>query len=183
MPKTDSKSVGSPSCGAAAAHVAYIKVGAGRVAQTREETGNIMLDLDSKGHLLGVEIIASKSLKYETRIAAVLRKIAKEFGAPQLRDIDLKVVMAKEFPMATLIDLKAYIASLQKADHENAKDFHAAVVHGMETLRLLDSDLAHQFGVSRPTVDRWRSGANAPHAAMRKVVFAWLEDRASALRE
>lgn len=76
------------------AHVAYIKVRAGHVAQTREEAANVMVDLDSKGHLLGVEIIAPKSLKYETRVITVLRKIAKEFGVPQLRDIDPRVVGA-----------------------------------------------------------------------------------------
>ena len=78
-------------------------------------------------------------------------------------------------------ELKTYIATLQKADPKDDKVFHDIVARGMEVLRLLDTDLAHQFGVSRPTVNRWRSGANAPHPFMRKPVFAWLKSRATAL--
>jgi uncharacterized protein YuzE len=76
------------------ARVAYIKVRAGLVAETREEAPNVMVDLDAKGHLLGVEIISPKSLKYESKVIAVLRKISKEFDVPQLRDIDPRVVGA-----------------------------------------------------------------------------------------
>lgn len=77
-----------------AAHVAYIKIREGSIAETREEAPNVMVDLDSKGHLIGVEIVSPRSLKYETRVIAVLRKIAKQFDEPQLRDIDPRVVGA-----------------------------------------------------------------------------------------
>ena len=70
------------------------KVREGTVAETREEAQNVTVDLDSKGHLIGVEIASPRSLKYETRVITVLRKIAKEFHEPQLRDIDPRVVGA-----------------------------------------------------------------------------------------
>ena len=83
--------------------------------------------------------------------------------------------------MTTPSELKAYIASLKNINEKDDGAFRAVVARGMDVLQLLDSDLAHQFGVSRPTVTRWRNGANAPHPAMRKPVFAWLKGRASAL--
>ncbi len=76
------------------ARMAYIKVREGTVAETREESPTVCVDLDSKGHLIGVEITSPRSLKYETRVITVLRRIAKEFDAPQLRDIDPRVVGA-----------------------------------------------------------------------------------------
>jgi len=77
--------------------------------------------------------------------------------------------------------LKAYIQSLKGADQKNDEVFHKIVEQGMDIMQLLDSDLAHEFNVSRPTVNRWRSGANAPHPALRKHVFAWLHKRAATL--
>ena len=80
--------------------------------------------------------------------------------------------------MATPIELKAYIEALQKTASDDDAAFKAVVARGMDLLQLLDSDLAHHLGVSRPTVNRWRSGANAPHPVMRKHVFDWLKNRA-----
>ncbi len=70
-----------------ASHMAYIKFRDGVVVETREESSHIMVDLNSRGHLIGVEIFSPKSLKYEARITTVLRRIAKEFGEPRLREI------------------------------------------------------------------------------------------------
>lgn len=80
--------------------------------------------------------------------------------------------------MATSNELQAYIAVLQKTSQTDDAAFKSVVARGMDLLQLLDSDLAHHLGVSRPTVNRWRSGANAPHPAMRKHVFDWLRNRA-----
>jgi len=38
-----------------------------------------------------------------------------------------------------------------------------------------DKALAETFGISRPSVRRWKSGQNAPHLIMQKVVFEKLE--------
>ena len=80
--------------------------------------------------------------------------------------------------MADQNDLQAYIDVVKKAPQTDDAAFHSVVARGMTVLRLLDSDLAFHLGVSRPTVNRWKSGANAPHPAMRKHVFAWLKNRA-----
>lgn len=74
------------------AHMAYIKLREGIVAETREEAPNIMVDLNSKGHLIGVEIVSPKSLKYETKITTVLRKISKEYHEPQLSAINPRLL-------------------------------------------------------------------------------------------
>jgi transcriptional regulator with XRE-family HTH domain len=75
-------------------------------------------------------------------------------------------------------DLQAYIDVVQNASQTDDAAFNSVVARGMVVLRLLDSDLATNLGVSRPTVNRWTSGANAPHPAMRKHVFDWLKNRA-----
>jgi hypothetical protein len=80
-----------------------------------------------------------------------------------------------------VIRLWPNIDVLKKAEPTDDAAFKTLVAGGMDLMRLLDSDLAHYFGVSRPTVNRWRTGANAPHPALRKHVFAWLRNRASAL--
>jgi hypothetical protein len=80
--------------------------------------------------------------------------------------------------MATPDDLQAYIDAVKKASQTDDAAFTSIVARGMTVLRLLDSDLALPLGVSRPTVNRWKNGANAPHPAMRKHVFAWLKNRA-----
>jgi transcriptional regulator with XRE-family HTH domain len=80
--------------------------------------------------------------------------------------------------MATTNELKAYIEVLKKTAQTDDAAFNSAVARGMDVLQLLDSDLALHLGVSRPTVNRWRTGANAPHPAMRKHIFDWLKNRA-----
>jgi hypothetical protein len=83
--------------------------------------------------------------------------------------------------MAKPTPLEEYIGTVRQADQKDDAAFQTVVARGMELMQLLDSDLSHQFGVSRPTVNRWRTGANAPHPALRKHVFAWLRHRAALL--
>jgi uncharacterized protein YuzE len=75
-----------------AARMAYIKLREGVVHETREEAPNIMVDINSKGHLIGVEIISPRSFKDETRITTALRKLSKEFDEPQLRSINPRML-------------------------------------------------------------------------------------------
>jgi len=79
-------------------------------------------------------------------------------------------------------DLQAYINVVQNACQTDDAAFNSVVARGMVVLRLLDSDLATNLGVSRPTVNRWTSGDNTPDPAMRKHVFDWLKNRAIQLR-
>lgn len=85
--------------------------------------------------------------------------------------------------MTTPAEYKAYIEFLKKADLKDDSVFQDAVARGMRLMSLLDSDLSLYFTVSRTTVNRWRTGANAPHPALRKPVFAWLRARAATLLE
>lgn len=39
-----------------------------------------------------------------------------------------------------------------------------------------DKMLSRMFGVSRPSVRRWKSGQNAPHPFMQEAVFEKLEE-------
>jgi transcriptional regulator with XRE-family HTH domain len=78
-------------------------------------------------------------------------------------------------------ELKKYVESLKSADLRSDDQFKDLLNKGMNLLRLLDSDISREFGVSRPTVNRWRNGANAPHPAMRKPLFEYLAKRTSSL--
>lgn len=70
-----------------------------------------------------------------------------------------------------------YVTELSYADPKDVYAFRSLLEQGMELLQLTDKDIAREFGVSRPTVTRWRNGANAPHPALRKPVYTWLEQR------
>ena len=48
--------------------------------------------------------------------------------------------------------LDEYLTALQSADPKNGAEFHNLLAQGVELLDLLDKDIAHEFGVSRPTV-------------------------------
>lgn len=78
-------------------------------------------------------------------------------------------------------ELKRYVESLKSADPKNDEQFKTLLNKGMSLLRLIDADISKEFGVSRPTVNRWRNGANAPHPAMRKPLFNYLMKRTSSL--
>lgn len=78
-------------------------------------------------------------------------------------------------------EMKRYVESLKSADLKSDEDFKTLLNKGMALLRLLDSDISKEFGVSRPTVNRWRNGANAPHPAMRRPLFRYLEKRTTSL--
>ena len=77
--------------------------------------------------------------------------------------------------------LSEFIAALSTVEAKDDAAFTRLVATGVDLLRLVDRDIAHEFEVSLPTVTRWRNGTNAPHPAMRKHVYGWLKDRASAI--
>ncbi len=77
--------------------------------------------------------------------------------------------------------LERFIAALRAADQRNDAQFQKLLSEGVELLNLVDQDIAREFSVSRPTVNRWRSGANAPYPFMRRSVYGWLERRAGTM--
>ena len=84
--------------------------------------------------------------------------------------------------MTTPSELETYIDLVKKASQTDDAASSSVVARGMAVLSLLDSDLATNLSVSRPTVNRWKNGANAPHPVMRKHVFDWLKNRAVQVR-
>ena len=69
------------------------------------------------------------------------------------------------------------ITALMQADVKDDDAFARLVSASMLKLHLEDKDLALEFSASRPTVTRWRNGTNAPHPAMRKPIFQYLQAR------
>jgi uncharacterized protein YuzE len=67
------------------AHAAYIRVKEGKVAKTKEEARFITLDLDSRGNLIGIEVINPKQISIQGRRA--LNHVADEFDLPALKKI------------------------------------------------------------------------------------------------
>ena len=57
----------------------------------------------------------------------------------------------------------------------NDAEFQSFLIHSMFELKLKNSDLTKQFGVSKPTVNRWLNGKSAPHPAVRKYIIEYLE--------
>jgi hypothetical protein len=79
------------------------------------------------------------------------------------------------------VELRDYVRSLREADARDEGAFHSLLTRGFDLLHLMDKDIAREFGVSRPSVTRWRNGVNAPHPAMRKPVYGYLDQRAQAV--
>ena len=65
------------------ADAVYITVKPGKVAKTQRLATSVMIDLDSKGHLLGVEIIDASLGSASQRGA--LRLVSKRFHMPHLQ--------------------------------------------------------------------------------------------------
>src|SRR5262245_31027488 len=78
-------------------------------------------------------------------------------------------------------ELRSLIENLRDADPQDDQAFPRMIGDAMTVLRLVDKDLSEEFGASRTTITRWRNGTNAPHAAMRRPVYAFLEERAKSL--
>ena len=77
--------------------------------------------------------------------------------------------------------LRALLEKLQTADPQDDALFHKIVDEALSLFGMMDKEFADAFRISRPTATRWRTGANAPHPAMRPVVYSWFGKRASAL--
>lgn len=77
--------------------------------------------------------------------------------------------------------LEKLIADLDQADTKDDAVFRSLLARSAQELSLLDKDIARELDASRPTVNRWRSGATSPHPLLRRHIFARLKRRAVAL--
>ena len=66
------------------------------------------------------------------------------------------------------------ILKIQQADPKNDKEFQEIVSAVLDGGFLTEAELAHEIGISLPTIRRWRDGANAPPPGMRSLVFMYL---------
>lgn len=69
---------------------------------------------------------------------------------------------------------KELIAKMQSADKEDTALFHEIIKAGVDAKYWDKKSLAHEFGTSYPTAERWINGFNAPHPAMRRGVYRYL---------
>lgn len=68
-------------------------------------------------------------------------------------------------------DLEQLESDLISADCNDETLFHLLVQRCWDVLNISDSEIADSFGMSVPSVKRWRNGCNAPHPAMRPHVY------------
>ena len=59
--------------------------------------------------------------------------------------------------------------------------FHKVIADSLEVFRLTEIMLAEELKTSRPTVNRWKTGATAPHKVVRESVYKTLQKRARSL--
>lgn len=78
-------------------------------------------------------------------------------------------------------ELDSFYNKLLDTDVSSDSEFHARLKESEIVLRLSDADLARELRLSRPTVNRWRSGKNAPHVFMREGILDWLKKRTRSL--
>jgi hypothetical protein len=83
--------------------------------------------------------------------------------------------------MTTNDQMRKFKNDLKSADCRDRNEFYRLFNTGMELLRMLDGDVTSEFSVSRPTVNRWRNGKNAPHPLMRQPIYDWFLNRVSQL--
>lgn len=63
------------------------------------------------------------------------------------------------------------ISDLRNADCNDDLVFARLVKRVMDFLDLKENDIATLFGMTKPSVVRWKNGTTAPHPAVRRVVY------------
>ncbi len=71
-----------------------------------------------------------------------------------------------------------YLEAFKNANEVMDQIFQKLFAYSLEYLKISHKEVAAKFGVSLPTVERWRSGKNAPHPIMRRIVYDWLIEKA-----
>ena len=66
------------------------------------------------------------------------------------------------------------IQKIESVDPGNDNDFRE-IISGVLSMGFVNErDLAHEFSVSRPMVERWKNGQNAPHPKIRVPIYKYL---------
>ena len=82
--------------------------------------------------------------------------------------------MANETNTLRLTQLQVAGAALKALNAEDAVAFQQAVSLARDVLELSDVALSKLLGVSRPSLQRWRSGTHAPHLFVRQKLIELL---------
>ncbi|MDP3697911.1 MAG: hypothetical protein Q8R55_07990 [Candidatus Taylorbacteria bacterium] len=61
--------------------------------------------------------------------------------------------------------------------------FEMTISTALEMAIISEGDIAREFGLSRPTVQRWSSGESNSHPTLRPRVYKWLLDKVSELED
>lgn len=65
---------------------------------------------------------------------------------------------------------------LQDFDEKSEEYFCAAVNIAINEYNIDEEDIRKAFGISKPSLERWKSGKNAPHESARKSVLEWIAE-------
>lgn len=66
------------------------------------------------------------------------------------------------------------LQKIEGVDPGNDKDFHEIVFGALSLGLVSERDLAHEFGASLSTVERWKTGQNWPHPKLRPPIYRYL---------
>ena len=83
--------------------------------------------------------------------------------------------------MTRVSELEVFLQKIENANLDQDSEFTDILADSELILNLSDIELARAIRVSRPTVNRWRSGKAIPHTIMRSGVVNFITKRAKAL--
>src|SRR6188472_1684449 len=77
--------------------------------------------------------------------------------------------------MFNLDNIKKLREDIHQGQHLIEVDelFHEIMREAFNTL-ICEREVAHYFSMSKPSIQRWKNGRNAPHTAVRKTVYNFL---------
>lgn len=79
--------------------------------------------------------------------------------------------------MTKLSELSQHYFDLLNANSEDSNMFYELINKSFKLLEFSDLDVAVRFGMSKPSVSRWKNGRTAPHPAMRPPAYKWFAKR------
>jgi hypothetical protein len=121
-----------------------------------------------------MQLFARVQFTHKLRIVNALRTIL-TFGV-----FNRTVPGRNEFPQTegtmslTREELQGLEHRLESPDTRDAKVFRELLSDTIDLLNMSLREVADEFAVSPSSVTRWKQGANAPHPAMRPLVFKFL---------
>jgi hypothetical protein len=76
-----------------------------------------------------------------------------------------------------LVSLDEYKSMIESVNTDDLYEFHRIIILGFELLPISKEELRNRFDMSVPSLERWLTGASAPHPIMRKHVIKFFKDK------